>query len=132
MNDTEPFEYTTMNEEKWRKSMKGMEKRLEKTRSIKEVSDVSAFKCFLLQSGSPPDPLYFKVLCAVTTFHLLNNVSSVSFLFYSHFPTREGKRNIFCLCLRLNMQDSMPFYFLSRISFMLEQYSSLLLRPLDS
>lgn len=132
INDTEPFECTMMNEEKWGKLMKWMEKRLEKTRSNKEVSDVSDFKCFLLQSRSPPNPLYFKALCAVTTFHLLNCVSSVSFLFYSHFPSREGRRNIFCLCLRVNMQDSTPFYFLPRIPFMLKQYSSLLLKALDS
>jgi hypothetical protein len=70
--------------------MKGMEKRLEKTRSSKEVSDVSAFMCFLLQR-TPLSSLYFKVLCPVTTFDLLNTVSSVSFLFYSHFPSREGR-----------------------------------------
>jgi hypothetical protein len=41
--------------------MEGMEKRLEKTRRNKEVSDVSAFKCFLLQSRSPP-PLTLSAL----------------------------------------------------------------------
>jgi hypothetical protein len=71
--------------------MKEMEKRLEKTRGSKVVTDVSAFKCFLLQSRSPPNSLYFKVLCAVTTFDLLNSVSSVSFPFIpiSHLENEE-------------------------------------------
>lgn len=67
-------------------------KGLEKTRNGEEISDVSDFKCFLQQNRTPtPYSLYFTFLYAVSTFDLLNSVSSISFLLYSlfHLESRE-------------------------------------------